>query len=143
MWNRFVNLEISTNGHVISVICIHLPFKIRGMSTAVGFRVAHIPLYRLLCNWQLELQRNWQFFFSLTALSIWCPKIFVGFGFNIKSNSKAIKIFICPLLNVCNGARDLTCYNYWKSVYKLSVDYQGTDFEPPKKQCYSLWIQPK
>ena len=41
----------------------------------------------------------------MTALSIWFPKIFTDFGFNIKSITKAIKVFIFPLLSVCSGAR--------------------------------------
>ena len=44
------NLEICANGHVIAVICIHLPLKIRGLSTKVKFRVAQTPLYGLLCK---------------------------------------------------------------------------------------------
>lgn len=142
MWNWFINLEISTNGHVITVICIHLAFKIRGMSTNIKLWVAHTPLYRLLCKWWLKLQRDCQFFFSLTALRRGYPKIFMDFGFNIKSNTKTIKIFICPLLNVYNRARQRTCYNYTKSAGS-SLWTSVAHALSLSKQSHSLWIQPK
>lgn len=64
----------------------------------------------------------------------------MGFGFNIKSNTKAIKIFICLLLNVCNGARQLTCYNYLKSVGKQSVNQYGPCFRPFKATSFFVNI---
>lgn len=45
------------------------------------------------------------FIFFLIVFSIWYLKIFMDFGFNIKSNIKVIKIFICLLLDICDGGR--------------------------------------